>query len=92
MVMNRAKARKIDSNSFCGKVEDVADYLGMDTDRAEHKLVHWRYRRPEGPPGGTHHCTDHSHSHKPGEIKKLCYTSTLCYGSNQAHCSICLHF
>lgn len=82
MVIDRAEARKIDSNSFCGKVEDVADYLGMDTGREEHKLVHWRHRRSEGPLGDMHHCTGHSHSHKPGEVKNTCYTSTLCYGSN----------
>lgn len=65
MVINRAKAREIDSNSSYVS-EDEDDYLGMDTDRAQHKLVHWRHRRSEGP-GGTQHCTDHSHSHKPGE-------------------------
>lgn len=69
MVINRAKSRRIDSNSLCGKVEDVADYLGMDTDREQHKLVHWRHRRSEGPAGDTAHCTDRSHSHKPGKSK-----------------------
>lgn len=68
MVINRAKAREIDSNSSYVS-EDEDDYLGMDTDRAQHKLVHWRHRRSEGP-GGTQHCTDHSHSHKPGEWKR----------------------
>lgn len=82
MVINRAKARKTGSSSFCGKGEDVAAYLGMDTDREQHKLVHWRHRRSEGPPGDTHHGTDHSHSHKPGGIEKVCYIRTHGYGSN----------
>lgn len=49
MVINRIKARKTDSNSFYGKVKDMVDtdYLGMDTDREQHKLVRWRHRRLE---------------------------------------------
>lgn len=49
MVINRIKARKTDSNSFYRKVKDMVDtdYLGMHTDREQHKLVRWRHKRPE---------------------------------------------
>lgn len=49
MTINIIKARKTDSNSFYRKVKDVVDtdYLGTDTDREQHKLVHWRHRRLE---------------------------------------------
>lgn len=48
-MINRIKVRKIDSNSFYSMVKDMVDanYLGMDTDREQHKLVHWRRRRLE---------------------------------------------
>lgn len=65
-----------------------SDYRGMDTGR----LVHWRHRRREDPQWDMHHGTDHSHSHRPGEIKKhVHYKSILCHVSNYALCSILLH-
>lgn len=68
------------------------DYLGMGTDREQHKLVRWRHRRPGDQEADMHHCTDHSHSHKPGEIKNTHYKSILCYASDYALCSILPHF
>lgn len=47
-----------------------SDYRGMDTGREHHRLVHWRHRRLEDPQWDMYHGTDHSHSHRPGEIKK----------------------
>lgn len=93
MVINRIKARKTDSNSFCRKVKDMVDtdYLGMDTDREQRTLVHWRHRRLEDQLGDMHHCTDRSHSHKPGEIN-IHYESILCYISDDALCLIAPHF
>lgn len=84
MVMDRIKARKTDSNSFYRRMKDMVYtvYLGMDTDREQHKLVRWRHRRLEDQREDTHHCTDRSHSHKPSEIKNVAYKSMLCYVSD----------
>lgn len=42
MVINRIQDRSTNSNSFYRKVKDMVDtdYLGMDTGREQHKLVH----------------------------------------------------
>lgn len=75
--INRIEARKTDSNNLCRKVKDTADtdYLGMDTDREQHKLVHWRHSRLEAQRVDMDHCTDRSHSHKPGQMNNVRYNS-----------------
>lgn len=50
-----------------------SDYRGMDTGR----LVQWRHRRREDPQWDMHHGTDHSHSHRPGEIKQMSVTKVF---------------
>ena len=94
MVINRIKASQTDSDSFYGKVKDMAGaaYLGMDTDREQRKPVRWRHRRPEAQEVGTRRCTDRSHSHKPGEIRNVHYKSILCYVSGYVRCSGLPHF
>lgn len=84
MVINRIQDRNTNTNSFYRKVKDMVDidYLGMDTGREQHKLVHWGHRKLEDQEVDMHHCTDHSHSHKPGEIKNVHYNSILCFVPN----------